>query len=190
MRWRVQNKSSGIARPYAKAVFELAEETQALELWSSVLSCLSHVVETKAVCQWLKNPEIDFIRATTMIVDTTQALLDKMDAVLNEQQKNFIQVLLHAHRFDLLPVIYTLYENFCAQKDNRVPIEVTSAISLTQDQRTRLTDTLSKKWGACAEIIFKEEPELIGGMVVRLGSWVWNASVAQQLHQLKKIVKR
>ena len=95
--------NSTIARPYAKAVFELAQEEGKLEQWSSLLQAVSFAVDDSRVAELLQNPQVGSAGIGQVIVD---ALGDRLDS----HGRNFIRLLAENGRVGVVPDIAAGYE--------------------------------------------------------------------------------
>ncbi len=120
-----------IARPYARAVFELARDSEALTDWSKMLVNVSLVSTDERVENLFGDPRV-----------STQQLADLVIGIcgdgLNELGQNFIRVLSQYRRLDVLPEITALYELQKAEFENSVDVSVSSAVPFDEKQRKQL----------------------------------------------------
>ncbi|MCI0529613.1 MAG: ATP synthase F1 subunit delta, partial [Nitrospira sp.] len=99
---------------------------------------------------------------------------------------NFLSLLLRKGRFQSLPDINTQYRVFWDENLNRATAEVQSATELSEETKTRLQEKLNQVTGK--EIILKTSinPELLGGIVTKIGSLVFDGSIRAQLNRLRE----
>lgn len=172
-----------LARPYARAAFEVAEKASALESWRNALAASAEVVATESASRILGNPKIDAEQIIALFGD---ALGEHM----TDAFKNFLDVLMHYRRLPLLPEIFTQFEILRRASEHRLKVHVTSAIELDADQREKLAARLKQRFGAEVDMETDVNTELIGGLVVRAGDRVIDASLRGRLEQLGRQLVR
>lgn len=99
---------------------------------------------------------------------------------------NFLRVLLRNGRLMELGRIITRFESVLEERSGIVSAEVASARELTDGQRNEVKTNLEKRTGRQVKIDFAVDPELIGGVVTRIGSTVYDGSVKTQLENLRE----
>lgn len=140
----------------------------------------------------------ELLSAHRRLADTlsTPAIVpEKRVAVLNDllsKQKldpattNLLRLLTERERMPLLRVVVEQYRRLLLEHKRIQPGEVTSAHPLTKEQQKRLAQGLGKALGKTMELSFQNDPELVGGLVVRVGNRVFDASVVTQLQRFKE----
>lgn len=166
-----------VARPYAKAAFQYADENSSLADWSDMLGFAAGVVQDKAFAGFLADPK-------STAADQAEAFIKVGSEKLNEAGQNFIRLLASNKRLTVLPEIANLYEQLKAQKEMSVDVEVTSAFALTDDQANKLAEALKRKLDRQISITSKEDKSLIGGVIIRAGDLVLDSSVKGKLAKL------
>jgi F-type H+-transporting ATPase subunit delta len=166
-----------IARPYAKAVFKLAQSHKRLPQWSEVLGFAASVVADPRVGALLTNPAISAEQLVGLITDVGGARLD-------EQARNLIATLAANRRLGYLPEIAARYEQLRADAERKVEVTVTSAVELSAAQKTHYVDALTKRLGREVRLTCHTDPSLLGGAVVRADDLVIDGSVRAGLTQL------
>ena len=166
-----------IARPYAEAIFELADETGKLDLWSEMLELLAAVVVDPTLASIISNPLFD--RA-----DLTSLMLDIGGGRLTDEGANLVKLLIQNGRLTLLPEIARLFDELKAEKDRLLKVHVVSAYALKPAQEKQLAEALTKKLGREVSITSEKDPDLIGGVHIRAGDTVIDGSVRGRLQQL------
>ena len=166
-----------LARPYAEAVFRLAQERKTLKAWSEMLQLAAAVSADPQVAALIDNPRVPRERFVAFFLDVCGKKLDQ-DAA------NFIRLLSENHRLVLLPEITELYEQLRAQAEGRVEAEVISAAAVSEAQLKDIAAALKKRLGRDIDLSTRLDPALIGGIVIRAGDLVIDGSVQGKLHAL------
>lgn len=166
-----------LARPYAEAVFKLAEEQNRLQAWSDELGFMAAVLADEAMQVVLDQPEIENDRFVALIKDICGERMD-------EQAENLLQVLLENDRLSLFAEIVLLFESFKADAENTVDVEVLSAFALDAGQEKSIAAAMQKKLGCAVTLHIKEDESLVGGIVIRAGDLVIDGSAKGYLGEL------
>ena len=172
-----------LARPYARAAFDLAEKSAALESWRNALSASAEVVATESASRIIGHPKIDDGQILALFSDVLGE--NMIDAF-----RNFLNVLMHYRRLPLLPEIYAQFETLRRASEQRLKVHVTSAIELDSGQREKLAARLQQRFGAEVDMDTEVDAELLGGLVVRAGDRVIDASLRGRLEQLGRQLVR
>jgi len=172
----MQDKTT-IARPYAQAVFETASEESKLTEWSEMLGLLGAVVSDAQMKAVLTNPKLDTKALTDLI-------LGVCGKALSETGSNLVKVLADAGRLSLVPELYKLYEQLRAEAEGVIEVGVTSAYELSSEQQATISAAMAKRLGRKVEISNDIDDSLIGGMVIRAGDSVIDASVKGRLKEM------
>ncbi|MDH3588397.1 MAG: F0F1 ATP synthase subunit delta [Gammaproteobacteria bacterium] len=168
---------STLARPYAKAVFELAQEEDKLQQWGYLLQSVSSAVDDARVSELLQDPQVGGAKVGQIIVD---ALGDRLDS----HGRNLIRLLAENGRIGALPDIAAGFESLRAEAERTVDVTVTSAAPLTDEHRAQLSASLQKRLGRDVRLHCEIDESLIGGAVVRAGDLVIDSSLRGRLQQL------
>jgi len=166
-----------IARPYAEAIFTIADETDKLDLWSEMLGLLSAVVEDPDMAAIIANPTFE-------ARDQTELMLEIGGGHLNDEGTNLVRLLVQNARLSLLPEITELFEKLKAEKDQMLNVHITTAFALRPIQEKQLADALKTKLGREVSITSEKDPALIGGVSIRAGDLVIDGSIRGRLQQL------
>ena len=171
-----------LARPYAKAAFELAQAHQQLAGWSAMLGLAAAVSQDDTMQSMLKAPRLTSAQKAATFIEVCG---DQFDA----QAQNFIHVAAENDRLLLLPEISALFDLYKAEQEKTVDVEVTSAFALNQEQQDKLAKVLSARLGRVVRLHAAEDAALIGGVVIRAGDLVIDGSVRGKLAQLAEALK-
>ncbi|MFK7855099.1 MAG: F0F1 ATP synthase subunit delta [Granulosicoccus sp.] len=169
------------ARPYAKAVFELAQETSQFDAWSGRLSFWSALVTNPDMSQRLEAPGLTHQDRAGMIEAVAG---DEMD----DQSRNFVRLLSENNRVALLPDIFGIYESLRAEAEGEIEATVTSAFELTDQQRDSITNALSKRLDRKVRIVNVVDTDLIGGAIIRAGDLVIDGSLKGRVENMERAV--
>lgn len=170
-------ESSNIARPYARAVFELAQQQEDLAGWSERLELLAAIAADANVVSLAGNPRVSAGQLEELILGVAA---DK----LNEQAVNLVKLLVRNGRIGILPEVARAYAARRAEAERVIEAEMITATEIDARQREQFTTALQSKLGRKVKLEFGVDRELVGGAVVRAGDWVIDGSVRAQLEQL------
>ncbi len=101
---------------------------------------------------------------------------------------NFLQALLERNRMTAIFRIRAEYELLWDEENKLIPVQVTSAVSLGEDTVRSIGDRISEQTGSEVELSSDVDPEILGGIVLRVGNFILDASIRNRLNQLRKQV--
>jgi len=168
---------STLARPYAEAAFEQAREEGKLEQWSEMLEFLKGVVSDRTMAGIIADPRVERARLVEL-------LLDIGEGRLTETGKNFVRVLSYYRRLELLPEIAAVYGELRRRFEGRSRVEVISAYELDPKFEKAIAEAMAKRLDREVDISVQVDKSLIGGVIVRAGDLVIDASLRGRLAQL------
>ena len=168
---------SNIARPYARAVFELAKASADYSVWSEQLDMLAAVAADPNVGDLFNNPRVS---RHDLVGVFTDICADQVDG----NAKNLVRLLAQNRRLHALPAIAEQYEHLRAEAEQTVQAELESALPVSDTQQQRIVDALSQRMGRRVELTVKTNEELLGGAVVRAGDLVIDGSIRARLEKL------
>ncbi|MCH7672328.1 MAG: F0F1 ATP synthase subunit delta [Proteobacteria bacterium] len=170
-----------IARPYAKAAFEVAMADNGLENWSNMLAVVAAVTQDDAVASMLSSPAL-------AAEQLAQSLIDVCDEELDSKGQNFIRLLAENKRLSLLPEISTLFEVLKAEQEKSVDVEITTAFEISSDVSKQLAQALKTRLQREINLSTRVNQSLIGGAVIRAGDTVIDNSVRGKLSKLAELM--
>lgn len=170
-----------IARPYARAAFELAREHNAFERWSTVLATASSVVRDERVARLLNDPRVRPEELSAMIAEVVAEVAGQST---DELTRNFLATVADNRRLGLLPEMHAMYEAMRAEAENTADVQVVSAVELSEAQRQRLAAALKKRLQREVRLHCEVDASLIGGAIVRAGDFVIDGSLKARLDRL------
>lgn len=165
------------ARPYANAVYDIANAASTLDSWSDALANLAAVINDAQVSELLSDPDAGKQQKGELII---QVLGDK----LNEQQQNLVKLMAENGRLIIMQDVQEQFEVARAKAENKVEAEVVSAFELTAEQTDELINTLKNKLGCEITLTTTIDESLIGGVVIKAGDTIIDASMKSQLDSL------
>lgn len=167
-----------LARPYAKAIFTIAQKNDRLTEWLQTLQSLAEISKNAKIQRLLR----DGSRSPESLVSVFEEIFPMP---LDKEQKNLLELLALKKRLSLLPEITAAFEKLCDEANQVLPIEFISVIPLTENQKKEFSDVLSKRFGKIIHLENKINPDLIGGYWIKAGDQVIDGSIRGHLEQLK-----
>ncbi len=168
-----------ILERYAQALLSLAQDSNTVEqVGNDVNSILGVLKESPDLQEFLANPLVK--------LDDKKAVMNRIlgDSV-HPYTRNFVQVLVDRRRIMFLEGICKEFQALLRKLNQTVLAEVTSARELTDDQKNSLREKVLAMTGARqVELETRIDPDLIGGVVIRIGSQVIDASLRGQLRRI------
>jgi F-type H+-transporting ATPase subunit delta len=175
-----------IARPYARAVFELASEAKDLAAWSGALNTAQDVLADGQAEKMLAIPSLSNKQKLDFLTDVFGQVGGKGSVLAggNEHGTNFLKILLEYGRVAVLPEIAEHFEAFKAEIENTVDVTVTSAAPLSAAQQKAVAAALKERLGRDVNLSTEIDETLIGGAVIRAGDVVIDGSLRARLESL------
>lgn len=172
----MQEKAT-LARPYATAAFAEAREQGKLKEWSAMLAFLAAVVSDPLMRRVIGDPRLSAEQLAGLILEIAGNHLTKSGP-------NFVRLLIQAGRLPVLPEIFELFERKRIRAEDTARVEVITAFELDEAQRVHIGDVMSRRLGRKVDITSSIDPSLIGGVVIRSGDSVIDASLRGRLREL------
>ena len=170
--------SSLVARRYAQAVLELALEGNNLDEWRNDLTTLAQVWGDTRISARLDDPNL----GRTRRMDEARAALQ---GHVNPLALTMVLLLVDRGRAALIPQIAAAFDRLERERERRVTAHVISAIPLTEQQEQRLKEQLSRRTDRTVDLETRVDPSIIGGLIVRVGDELIDASVAGRLRGIE-----
>ena len=175
-----------IARPYARAAFELANEKGELDKWSEALTAAKDVLADGQVVRFLGRPALTDEQRLGFLTDLFKSAGGKASILAggSEQGNNFLKLLLEYGRVAVLPEIAEHFDALKANIENTVDVTVTSAAPMSAAQKKAVSAALTKRLGRTVRLETEIDETLIGGAVIRAGDVVIDGSLRSRLEGL------
>ena len=172
-----------IAAVYARSLFEVAQEQDKLDPIRDQLGEFADALnDTRELQVFFFSPYF----STAEKVDGLDRTVSDADPVV----VNFLKLLIENHR---MPVIFRVRREFDQlwQEENKLlPVQVTSAVELDPATVTQIGDRIAEQTGRKVDLSATVDPDVLGGLVVRVGNSILDASIRNRLEQLRKQVAR
>jgi F-type H+-transporting ATPase subunit delta len=174
---------STVARPYAKALFDIANGERKLPAWSAALGAAAAVVADANAKRALANPALDD-QARAELVASVVGGLAGGELLATPQGTNLLKLLAENDRLTALPEIAAQFDALKAQAENKVNVTVTSATAIDGPLAEQIKKSLEHKLGRSVELTLTVDASLIGGAVIRADDMVIDGSVRTRLQRL------
>jgi F-type H+-transporting ATPase subunit delta len=169
---------STLARPYAKAVFELARSQQAYAGWSKQLAALAAAVTEPTLARALHMPGV----AKATLADLLLAVLK---SELQPQGVSLVKLLAENGRLDAASELSRQFEALRAEAEARVAVQITTAADVADAQKAALSTAVAKKLSRAVDITWATDASLITGARIQAGDLVIDGSAAGELERLR-----
>lgn len=175
-----------IARPYARAAFDLASEKNDLAKWSKALIVAKDLLADGQAVKFLARPTVTDEQKLGFLTDLFGSAGNEAALLAggSEQGKNFLKLLLEYGRVSVLPEISEHFEVLKANVENTVDVTVTSAAPMSAAQQNEITEALTRRLGRSVRLQTAVDESLIGGAVIRAGDVVIDGSLRSRLNGL------
>lgn len=172
------------ANEFAEALFSLAGERNKIEAIEKDLSLVLSL--------FAENPEYSVFLSSPGIPkeDRLKALNEAFGSVVEEETSAFLAILCGKGRIKELPETARIYGEMCRSAKNVAVAKVTSAVALTEEEKSRLKKQLEKRTGKTVRLEFSEDKSLIGGLSVEIDGKIIDGSVKRRLAEIKEVIDR
>jgi F-type H+-transporting ATPase subunit delta len=172
-----------IAAVYARSLFEVAREQDKLDAVRDQLGAFADALsENRDLQVFFFSPYF----STAEKEDGLERVVIDADPVI----VNFLQLLIEKHR---MPVVFRIrgdYDSLWADENKLLPVQITSAVELDSSIVKQLGDRIAEQTDRTVDVAAEVDPDILGGIVVRVGNSVLDASVRNRLEQLRRQVSR
>ena len=171
-------RANSVARRYARALFELAREKGNAASWLEQLEAVADATASKELAESLRSSSISEPHKI--------AALESVFSDLPQELRNLLRLLIARGRIDILPGICVAYREHLDELLGRVDAQVISARPLSSDEVEAIQTHLSERTGRTVTVNPAVDKDLIGGVIMRVGDEVIDASVATRLDRLRQ----
>ena len=172
-----------IAAVYARSLFEVAKDQDKLDLVRDQLGAFADALnETRDLQVFFFSPYF-----------STAEKEDGLDRVVSDADPavlNFLKLLIEKHRMPVVFRIRAAYDALWEDENKLLPVQITSAVELDKQIVSQLGDRIAEQTDRKVDISADVDPDILGGIVVRVGNSVLDASVRNRLDQLRRQVAR
>ena len=174
-----------IAGVYSRALFEVAQEHDVLDRVHDELGEFADALEDES------NSELRlFFFSPYFSSEEKRDAVAKVVTGAEERLVNFLELLAERHRMPALPRIRRAFEALWAEERKLLPVSVTAAVELDDELVKSIGERIEEQTGRTVELSSQVDPDVLGGLIVRVGNMVLDASVRNRLEQIRKQVTR
>jgi F-type H+-transporting ATPase subunit delta len=172
-----------IAEVYARSLFEVAADQDKTDEIRDQLGQFSEALEEdRSLTTFFFSPYF----STEEKKDGLEKAVEGADPVF----QNFLELLLEKHRMPVIHRIRRDYDELWREENKQLPVQVTSAVQLDEETVSNLGDKISETTGRQVDLTATVDPDIIGGIVLRVGNSILDASIRNRLEQLRRQVAR
>jgi ATP synthase F1 delta subunit len=172
-----------IATVYARSLFEAAQEQDKLDAVRDQLGEIADAVDGDRELQV-------FFFSPSLSTEEKKEGLEKAVTGADDLVENFLQLLIENHRMPAIFKIRREYDALWDKENQLLPVTITSAVELDDKTVKQIGDQIADQTGRKVELSADVDPDVLGGLVVRVGNTVLDASVRRRLENLRREVAR
>lgn len=165
-----------VARPYAKAAFDFAVESNALDKWHQMLVFAAEVAKNEDVSTFLSGSA----SAEKMAEVFNQICGDQLD----DKGQNLVKVMAENGRLPVLPAVVDEFEQLKAEYNKVIDVDVTSAVELVAEQVDKLSAALEKRLERKVNLNCSVDANVVSGLVIKAGDIVIDSTIRGKLDRL------
>ena len=168
------------ANRYSLALYELASESQSLELVEeNSIAFLNLISKNKDFNNFMKDPTVSHDILTSVIKKISKSV--KLENLF----ENFLCFLVKKRRFFYLEKILKSFNEICSEKRGELKAEIRSAKNLSPEEINKITEEFSNNFESKIKLNYNYDDSLIGGLVVQVGSTMIDTSIKNKLQQIE-----
>ena len=172
-----------LAQVYSRALFEVAQEQGKLDELRDQLGAFSDALEES------RDLAIFFFSPYFSTEEKKEGL-EKAVTGADEHLINFLGLLIEKHRMPVIHRVRRQFDALWAEENQLLPVEVTSAVELDRSTVKKLGDEIGEQTGRKVDLSSTVDPDILGGIVLRVGNYVLDASIRHRLDQLRRQVAK
>jgi ATP synthase F1 delta subunit len=172
-----------IAQVYARSLFEVAKEQDKLDEVREQLVQIAEAIDATRELQ------LFFFSPYFSTEEKKQGLgraIEGADPIVI----NFLELLIEKHRMPALFRIRREFDTLWQEEHKLLPVTITSAVRLGDDTVRQIGDAIGQQTGRSVELTTRVDPDVLGGLVVRVGNSILDASIRNRLENLRRSVSR
>ena len=170
-----------IAKPYANALFEIAQQDKTHAQWKAVLEAASQVLSDTQMQGFIASPKVSQKDKSSAIQNLVSSAMGQK---LNEKEHSFLDLLLENDRTNALPGILSIFEDSLNAFDDAKAFTITSAYKLNAKEEKQLISDLSDQYQASVSIDVTIDESLVGGLIIKQGDKVIDLSIKARSDEL------
>jgi ATP synthase F1 delta subunit len=170
-----------LARVYGRSLFEVALEQGRLDVIREQLGQIADALkENRDLAVFFFSPYFSSAEKQQSL----GGLFDGADEILI----NFLELLIENHRMPVIFRVRSEYERLWDEENKMLPVQITSAIALDAQTTENLGKTIGERAGRKVTLSARVDPDILGGIIVRVGNSILDASIRNRLEQLRRQV--
>lgn len=170
-----------LARVYARSLFEVALEQGKLDLIREQLSQFAQAIA--------HNRDLSvFFFSPYFSREEKKSSLQRVLKDADPSFLRFLQLLIESHRMPVIARIKDAFQTLWEQEHRVLPVEITSAVELDQETIQGVGQSIGQRTGRRVALTARVDPDILGGIVVRVGNSILDASIRNRLEQLRRHV--
>ena len=166
-----------LARPYAKALFSSALESENLDEMANDLKIMATVSKTEEIKSTIEDP----VLSRQEVVEILTKLFDEN---VGETSKKLLSILAENKRLNLLEPIYSIYQELLEKHKEQNSIEVFVATTPSDEAKEDIENKLKSSYGKDANIYFSKDPNMMGGLSIKVGDETLDLSIRGKVNKL------
>lgn len=170
-------EKSTIARPYAEAVFQLADANGQLKEWSAMLQTVALIAADADMHNIIGNTSVNKEQVAQLVIDVA-------GKVMTDAGCNLVKLLTENRRLDVLAEITEQFETLKAAAEKTVEAHIVSAQEVSAAQKSMIAEKLKARLGREVSLTCTVDESLMGGAIIKAGDMVIDGSVSGQLNKL------
>ncbi len=168
---------STIARPYAEAVFEIAQADGKLKEWSEMLQTIALITADPDMQALIGNTSVDKAKLAELILEIAGKVMD-------DKGSNLVRLLAENRRLGAVEEIAAQFETLKAEAEQTIEAEIVAAQEVSTKLQKKIADKLKARLGRDVSLKCTVDESLMGGAVIKAGDMVIDGSVSAQLDKL------
>jgi len=166
-----------LARPYAKALFESAIESNSTDEMAVELKTMAAAAMTEGIINTIENP-------TFSRKEIVEILVNLFEESVSDTAKKLIEILAENKRLNLLEPIYSIYQDLLEKHKEQKSIEVFVAVEPGDEAKESIEQKLKSTYGKDANIYFSKDPTMMGGLSIKIGDETLDLSIKGKINKL------
>jgi F-type H+-transporting ATPase subunit delta len=172
-----------IAEVYGRSLFEVASEQDTTDEIREQLGQVADALDAN------RDLAIFFFSPYFSTQEKKDGLAKLLDGA-SDTLVNFLELLIEKHRMPAIFRIRRYYETLWEQAHHILPVQIATAVALDEGVARRLGEQIEKTTGQRIELTARVDPDIVGGIVLRVGNSILDASIRNRLENLRKAVAR
>jgi F-type H+-transporting ATPase subunit delta len=172
-----------IAQVYSRSLFEVAKEQDKLDVVREQLGEFADALDQQ------RELAVFFFSPYFSTEEKKEGLHRAVEGA-DETVINFLELLLEKHRMPAIFRVRRQFDELWEEENRLLPVQLTSAIELEESTVREVGDAIGERTGRRIELTSRVDPDILGGIVLRVGNSILDASIRNRLEQLRKRVAK